>query len=402
MMFDNIAQIKNIAILGSTGSIGTQALEVVTENPDRFQVVLLTANSNADLLIQQALEFYPVHVAICDESKFGYVKEALSKTEIKVHAGHKAITELVTLPEINIVLTAMVGFAGLEPTIAAIKAGKDIALANKETLVVAGELITDLAREHGVKILPVDSEHSAIFQCLVGEEQNPIEKIILTASGGPFRGRDAAYLTNVTREDALKHPNWVMGAKITIDSASLMNKGLEVVEARWLFDLQPSQIEVIVHPQSIIHSMVQFQDGSLKAQMGLPDMKLPIQYALGYPQRIANNYKRFSFTDYPSLSFEQPDIKTFRNLGLVFDALQAGGNMPCIVNAANEVAVAAFLNRQTGFLAMSDIIEACMQKMEFIETPTLQHYLETDKQTRLLAQNLIQTLPLKALQLDTN
>ncbi len=402
MMFDNIAQIKNIAILGSTGSIGTQALEVVTENPDLFQVVLLTANNNADLLIKQALEFYPVHVAICDESKFGYVKEALSKTEIQVHAGHKAITELVTLPEINVVLTAMVGFAGLEPTIAAIKAGKDIALANKETLVVAGELITDLAREHGVKILPVDSEHSAIFQCLVGEEQNPIEKIILTASGGPFRGRDAAYLANVTREDALKHPNWVMGAKITIDSASLMNKGLEVVEAKWLFDLQPSQIEVIVHPQSIIHSMVQFQDGSLKAQMGLPDMKLPIQYALGYPQRIANNYKRFSFTDYPSLTFEQPDIKTFRNLGLVFDALQAGGNMPCIVNAANEVAVAAFLNRQTGFLAMSDIIEACMQKMEFIETPTLQHYLETDKQTRLLAQNLIQTLPLKALQLDTN
>ncbi|MCC8410071.1 1-deoxy-D-xylulose-5-phosphate reductoisomerase [Mucilaginibacter sp. UR6-1] len=401
-MLDNTSYIKNIAILGSTGSIGTQALEVVTENPDLFQMVLLTANNNADLLIQQALEFYPTHVAICDESKYGQVKEALAKTEIQVHAGHKAIVELVTLPEINVVLTAMVGFAGLEPTIAAIKAGKDIALANKETLVVAGELITELAREHEVKILPVDSEHSAIFQCLVGEEQNPIEKIILTASGGPFRGRDAAYLANVTREDALKHPNWVMGAKITIDSASLMNKGLEVVEAKWLFDLQPSQIEVIVHPQSIIHSMVQFQDGSIKAQMGLPDMKLPIQYALGYPERIANNFKRFSFTDYPSLSFEQPDIKTFRNLGLVFDALQAGGNMPCIVNAANEVAVAAFLNRQTGFLAMSDVIEACMQKMEFIETPTLHNYLETDRQTRMLAQNLIQTLPLKALQLDTN
>lgn len=395
-MFDNIAQIKNIAILGSTGSIGTQALEVVTENPDLFQVVLLTANHNADLLIQQALEFYPTHVAICDESKYAQVKEALAKTDIQVHAGHKAIVELVTLPEIHVVLTAMVGFAGLEPTIAAIKAGKDIALANKETLVVAGELITDLAREHAVKILPVDSEHSAIFQCLVGEEQNPIEKIILTASGGPFRGRDAAYLANVTREDALKHPNWVMGAKITIDSASLMNKGLEVVEAKWLFDLEPSQIEVIVHPQSIIHSMVQFQDGSIKAQMGLPDMKLPIQYALGYPQRIANNFKRFSFTAYPSLTFEQPDIKTFRNLGLVFDALGAGGNMPCIVNAANEVAVAAFLNKQTGFLAMSDVIDACMQKIEFIETPALHDYMETDRQTRLLAQNLIQTLPLKA------
>ncbi|MCD8740151.1 1-deoxy-D-xylulose-5-phosphate reductoisomerase [Mucilaginibacter roseus] len=401
-MLDNISQIKNIAILGSTGSIGTQALEVVNENPDLFQVVLLTANNNADLLIQQALEFYPTHVAICDESKYGYVKEALAKTEIKVHAGHKAIVELVTLAEIHVVLTAMVGFAGLEPTIAAIRAGKDIALANKETLVVAGELITELAREHNVKILPVDSEHSAIFQCLVGEEQNPIEKIILTASGGPFRGRDAAYLANVTREDALKHPNWVMGAKITIDSASLMNKGLEVVEAKWLFDLQPAQIEVIVHPQSIIHSMVQFEDGSIKAQMGLPDMKLPIQYALGYPQRIANNFKRFGFTDYPSLTFEQPDIKTFRNLGLVFDALGAGGNMPCIVNAANEVAVAAFLNKQTGFLAMSDIIEACMQKMEFIETPALHDYMETDRQTRLLAQNLIQTLPLKALHFDTN
>lgn len=401
-MLDNISQIKNIAILGSTGSIGTQALEVITENPDRFQVVLLTANNNADLLIKQALDFYPLHVAICDESKYEPVKQALAHTEIQVHAGHKAIVDLVTLSEINIVLTAMVGFAGLEPTIAAIKAGKDIALANKETLVVAGELITELAREHGVKILPVDSEHSAIFQCLVGEEQNPVEKIILTASGGPFRGRDAAFLANVTREDALKHPNWVMGAKITIDSASLMNKGLEVVEAKWLFDLQPSQIEVIVHPQSIIHSMVQFQDGSLKAQMGLPDMKLPIQYALGYPERIPNNFKRFNFTDYPSLTFEQPDIKTFRNLGLVFDALKAGGNMPCIVNAANEVAVAAFLNKQIGFLAMSDVIEACMQQMAFVETPTLHNYLETDKQTRLLAQNLIQTLPLKALQLDTN
>ncbi len=392
-----MSNIKNIAILGSTGSIGTQALEVVAENADRFQVLLITANHNADLLIQQAREFYPLHVAICDESKYEQVKEALASTDIQVHAGHKAITDLVTLPEIDVVLTAMVGFAGLEPTIAAIKAGKDIALANKETLVVAGDLVTALAAEHNVNILPVDSEHSAIFQCLVGEEENPIEKIILTASGGPFRGRDISYLANVTREDALKHPNWVMGAKITIDSASLMNKGLEVVEAKWLFGLDASQIEVVIHPQSIIHSLVQFQDGSIKAQMGLPDMKLPIQYALGYPQRIANNFKRFSFSDYSSLTFEQPDIKTFRNLGLVFDALKTGGNMPCIVNAANEIAVAAFLSRQTGFLAMSDVIETCMQRITFTAQPSLSDYLDTDKETRLLAQNLINTLPLKAI-----
>ncbi|MEO6151247.1 MAG: 1-deoxy-D-xylulose-5-phosphate reductoisomerase [Mucilaginibacter sp.] len=393
---------KNIAILGSTGSIGTQALEVVSENSDRFKVVLLTANSSADLLIEQAIAFRPLHVAICDESKYEAVKQALAPFNIQVHAGHKAITELVTLPEIDMVLTAMVGFAGLESTITAIQAGKDIALANKETLVVAGELVMALAKQHNVQVLPVDSEHSAIFQCLVGEEQNPVEKIILTASGGPFRGRDAAFLANVTREDALKHPNWVMGAKITIDSASLMNKGLEVIEAKWLFGLTAEQVEVIVHPQSIIHSMVQFTDGSIKAQMGLPDMKLPIQYALGHPSRIKNNYKRFSFTDYPNLSFEKPDMKTFRNLALVFDALEKGGNMPCIVNAANEIAVAAFLDNKTGFLAMSDIIEGCMQKMEFIAQPTLGDYLNTDKQTRIFAQNLIAPLTFKALQLDTN
>ena len=390
---------KHIAILGSTGSIGTQALEVVAENPGMFSVALLTANHNAALLIQQAIQYRPQHVAICDESKYQTVKDALATYNIEVHAGHYAIKNLVTLPQINMVLTAMVGFAGLEPTIAAIKAGKNIALANKETLVVAGELITALAAQHGVKILPVDSEHSAIFQCLAGEEQNPIEKIILTASGGPFRGRTAAQLAEVSPADALKHPNWVMGAKITIDSASLMNKGLEVIEAKWLFDLSPQQIEVVVHPQSIIHSLVQFHDGSVKAQMGLPDMKLPIQYALGYPYRIPNNYKRFSFTDYPSLTFEKPDIKTFRNLGLVFDALDRGGNMPCIVNAANEVAVASFLDGKTGFLAMSDVIEAAMQHIGFISAPTLDDYLNTDKQTRIFAQNFINALPLKTVQL---
>ncbi|RYY35357.1 MAG: 1-deoxy-D-xylulose-5-phosphate reductoisomerase [Sphingobacteriaceae bacterium] len=386
---------KNIAILGSTGSIGTQALEVISENPALFKVELLTGNNNADLLIEQAIKYRPKHVAICDESKYPQVKEALSKYDIEVQAGLAIISDLVALPGIDIVLTAMVGFAGLEPTIAAIKAGKNIALANKETLVVAGEIITELAKQHGVKILPVDSEHSAIFQCLAGEEQNPIEKIILTASGGPFRGRTAAQLANVTPADALKHPNWVMGAKITIDSASLMNKGLEVVEAKWLFNLAPEQIEVIVHPQSIVHSLVQFQDGSIKAQMGLPDMKLPIQYALGYPERIKNDFKRFSFTDYPTLTFEKADITTFRNLGLVFEALTSGGNMPCIVNAANEIAVAAFLKGEIGFLSMSDLIEQCMLQIVHISQPTLDDYLNTDKQTRIFAQNLVTKLPLR-------
>jgi 1-deoxy-D-xylulose-5-phosphate reductoisomerase len=388
--------IKNIAILGSTGSIGTQALEVIGENPSLFKAYILTANSNAFLLIQQALQFNPAYAVICDESKYAEVKQALANTSVKVLAGINAINEVVTNPEIDIVLTAMVGFAGLEPTIAAIKACKTIALANKETLVVAGELITDLAKQYNVKILPVDSEHSAIYQCLVGEESNPIEKIILTASGGPFRGKTRAFLADVTREHALKHPNWVMGAKITIDSATLMNKGLEVIEAKWLFDLNVNQIEVIVHPQSIVHSMVQFEDGSIKAQMGLPDMKLPIQYALAHPARLKNNFKRFSFTDHPNLSFEKADTETFQNLGLAYAALNKGGNMPCIVNAANEVAVAGFLNNSVGFLAMSQVIESCMQSMSYQTQPTLDDYLNTDKETRIFAQNLIKQMPAKA------
>ncbi|MDB5134310.1 MAG: 1-deoxy-D-xylulose-5-phosphate reductoisomerase [Mucilaginibacter sp.] len=390
-----INNIKNVSILGSTGSIGTQTLEVIGENPSLFRAYVLTAQNNADLLIAQALQFAPAYVIICNESKYQYVKDALASTNVKVLAGIAAVNEIVTHPDIDIVLTAMMGFAGLEPTINAIKAGKDIALANKETLVVAGELITDLAKLHVVNILPVDSEHSAIFQCLAGEKENEIEKIILTASGGPFRGKSLEFLTDVTREEALKHPNWVMGAKITIDSASLMNKGLEVIEAKWLFNLNANQIDIVVHPQSIIHSMVQFQDGSIKAQMGLPDMKLPIQYALAYPNRVKNNFKRFDFANYPNLSFEKPDINTFRNLALAFEALKQGGNMPCIINAANEIAVAGFLNNGLGFLAMSDVIEQCMQKVSFYDKPTLDDYLNTDKETRIFAQNLIKQIPLK-------
>ena len=387
--------IKTIAILGSTGSIGTQTLEVVHNNPNLFSVFLLTANNNADLLIAQSLQFKPQYAIICDNAKYQYVKGALANTTVKVLAGIEAINETVTHPDIHIVLTAMVGFAGLEPTIAAIKAGKDIALANKETLVVAGELITSLAKKHNVKLLPVDSEHSAIFQCLAGEDDNKIEKIILTASGGPFRNKSLDFLSNVTREDALKHPNWVMGAKITIDSASLMNKGLEVIEAKWLFDLKPEQIDVVVHPQSIIHSMVQFEDGSIKAQMGLPDMKLPIQYALSYPKRIKNNFKRFDFINYPELTFEKPDTKTFRNLGLAFESLKKGGNMPCIINAANEIAVAGFLSKNIGFLDMSKVIEKCIEEIAFKANPVLEDYLNTDKETRIFAQNIIHKMPLK-------
>jgi 1-deoxy-D-xylulose-5-phosphate reductoisomerase len=389
--------IKNVAILGSTGSIGTQTLEVIKGNSNLFKAFLLTAHSNADLLIIQALEFVPEYAIICDSGKYLQVKEALAHLPIQVLAGHQAIIDTVTHPDITVVLTAMVGFAGLEPTIAAIKAGKDIALANKETLVVAGEIVTALAKQHDVKILPVDSEHSAIFQCLAGEESNPIEKLIITASGGPFRGRNVDFLANVTREDALKHPNWVMGAKITIDSASLMNKGLEVIEAKWLFGVDADQIEVIVHPQSIVHSMVQFQDGSIKAQMGLPDMKLPIQYALTYPDRIQNDFKRFNFIAYPNLTFEKPDLDTFRNLNLAYMALKQGGNMPCIINAANEVAVAGFLNNNIGFLAMSNMIEECMQHISYIGQPSLNDYLNTDKETRIFAQNFIQKLPSKAI-----
>jgi 1-deoxy-D-xylulose-5-phosphate reductoisomerase len=390
---------KNIAILGSTGSIGTQALEVIRANPGLFNAFLLTAHSNADLLIAQALQFEPAYAIICDTTKYSYVKQALAQTQVKVLAGIEAITDTVTHSDIHAVLTAMVGFAGLEPTIAAIKAGKDIALANKETLVVAGELVTGLANKHDVKILPVDSEHSAIFQCLAGEENNAVEKIILTASGGPFRGKDLDFLSHVVREDALKHPNWVMGAKITIDSATLMNKGLEVIEAKWLFGLKAEQIEVIVHPQSIIHSMVQFEDGSIKAQMGLPDMKLPIQYALTYPNRLKNNFKRFDFANYANLTFEKPDTKTFRNLAIAFEALDRGGNMPCIINAANEIAVKGFLDNNIGFLAMSDIVETCMQKITYKAQPQLEDYLNTDKETRIFAQNLIKQMPLKAVQI---
>jgi 1-deoxy-D-xylulose-5-phosphate reductoisomerase len=390
-------QIKNIAILGSTGSIGTQTLEVIKGNSNLFRAFLLTAHSNAGLLISQAIEFVPAYVIICDTGKYQQVKEALAHLPIEVLAGHQAIIDTVTHPDIDAVLTAMVGFAGLEPTIAAIKAGKDIALANKETLVVAGEIVTTLAKQHGVNILPVDSEHSAIFQCLTGEENNPVEKLIITASGGPFRGRSVDFLTGVSREDALKHPNWVMGAKITIDSASLMNKGLEVIEAKWLFDVDADQIDVVVHPQSIIHSMVQFRDGSIKAQMGLPDMKLPIQYALTYPNRVQNDFKRFDFTAYPNLTFEKPDLETFRNLGLAYAALKQGGNMPCIINAANEIAVAGFLTNSIGFLAMSDLIEECMQQIAFVSQPTITDYLNTDKETRIFAQNFIQKLPLKAI-----
>lgn len=380
---------KNISILGSTGSIGTQALSVVAANPDLYRVTAITAQSNADLLISQALQFKPAMVVICDDSKYGTVKSALSGTTIQVLSGEDGLCEAASLPEADLVLTAVVGAVGLKPTIAAIKAGKDIGLANKETLVVAGDLITALAKEYGVRIIPVDSEHSAIFQCLVGEEQDTIEKIYLTASGGPFRGQSPEFLSTVTKNEALKHPNWVMGAKITIDSASLMNKGLEVIEAKWLFGLEPDQIDVIVHPQSIIHSLVQFNDGSMKAQMGLPDMKLPIHYALAYPERISSDFKRFSFMDYPDLSFHQADKETFRNLELAYLAMRRGGNMPCIINAANEVVVNAFLQDQIGFLQMSDVIESCMEGIEFVAEASLNNYLETDRYTRIFAGELV-------------
>ncbi|MEJ2881869.1 1-deoxy-D-xylulose-5-phosphate reductoisomerase [Pedobacter sp. GR22-6] len=380
---------KNISILGSTGSIGTQALSVVAANPDLYRVTAITAQSNADLLISQALQFKPAMVVICDDSKYGTVKSALSGTTIQVLSGEDGLCEAASLPEADLVLTAVVGAVGLKPTIAAIKAGKDIGLANKETLVVAGDLITALAKEYRVRIIPVDSEHSAIFQCLVGEEESSIEKIYLTASGGPFRGQSPEFLSTVTKNEALKHPNWVMGAKITIDSASLMNKGLEVIEAKWLFGLEPDQIDVIVHPQSIIHSLVQFNDGSMKAQMGLPDMKLPIHYALAYPERISSDFKRFNFMDYPDLSFHQADKETFRNLELAYLAMRRGGNMPCIINAANEVVVNAFLQDQIGFLQMSDVIESCMEGIEFVAEASLNNYLETDRYTRIFAGELV-------------
>lgn len=376
---------KNIAVIGSTGSIGTQALDVIRENPDHFVAEVLVANTNADLLIKQALEFNPNAVVIADESKYQYVKEALKKADIKVYAGAKAVEQIVEMETIDLVLASIVGYAGLASTINAIKHKKQIALANKETLVVAGELVTRLAFENAVNIYPVDSEHSAIFQCLAGEWENPIEKIYLTASGGPFRGKTRNDLLNVTKAQALKHPNWSMGAKITIDSASLMNKGLEVIEAKWLFNLDVSKIDVIVHPQSIVHSIVQFEDGSMKAQMGLPDMKLPIQYAMGFPHRIKNNFPRFDFLNYPQLTFEKPDLDTFTNLKLAFNALNKGGNMPCVLNAANEVAVQAFLEDKIGFLQMSDVVGNTMEKFSFIKTPDYQQYIDCDKEARILA-----------------
>jgi len=380
---------RNIAILGSTGSVGTQALDVVRAFPDLLQVSVLTAGSNVDLLIAQAREFKPTAVIITNESAYCQLKESLSDLDIRVLSGVEALAETMELPEIDVVLNAIVGAAGLKPTVVAIKHGKDIALANKETLVVAGELIMGLATENQVRILPVDSEHSAIFQCLVGEDLNPIEKIYLTASGGPFRGKDRGFLADVTKAQALKHPNWVMGAKITIDSASLMNKGLEVIEAKWLFDLAVDQIDVIVHPQSIVHSIVQFEDGSMKAQMGVPDMKLPIQNALTYPYRKQNSFERFNFLNYPTLSFEPADMETFRNLGLAYSVLKEGGDRSCVLNAANEVAVDAFLREEISFLGMSDLIEATLAKQAYVAHPTLADYLAIDLETRLVARDLI-------------
>ncbi len=380
---------KRIAILGSTGSIGTQALDVIRSQKDFFEVELLTANSNTELLIAQAKEFLPNTVVVSDKEKYGILKEALSALPIKIFAGSESILQCVQSDEIDIVLTAMVGYAGLLPTIEAIKAGKNIALANKETLVVAGNIITTLAKEKGVNIYPVDSEHSAIFQCMAGEFHNPIEKIYLTASGGPFRGKSKDFLSTITKEQALKHPNWTMGAKITIDSATMMNKGLEMIEAKWLFNLKPEQIDVIIHPQSIIHSIVQFTDGSMKAQMGLPDMKLPIQYALGYPKRLPSDFPRFDFTAYPQLTFEQPDKNVFRNLTLAEEAMMRDGNLPCILNAANEIAVQAFLNDNLNFNHMPLLTEQCMKEISYQQNPSLDDLIMTDSETRKLATTLI-------------
>lgn len=374
---------KRIAILGSTGSIGTQTLEVISQNPDYFEVEVLTANNNIELLIAQARQFQPNVVVISNSCHYDQLKDALKDEPIKIYAGREALHQVVEMETIDVVVTAMVGYSGLIPTCNAIKAGKHIALANKETMVVAGEIINRLAIENKVNIYPVDSEHSAIFQCLVGEFNNEIEKIYLTASGGPFRGFSAEQLAAVTKADALKHPNWDMGAKITIDSASMMNKGFEVIEAKWLFGLKPEQIDVVVHPQSIVHSIVQFRDGSMKAQMGLPDMKLPIQYALSFPERLVSDFKRFSFLDYPKLTFEQPNTKKFRNLALAFEALNQGGNMPCILNAANEVVVQAFLTDKISFLQMPEIIEEIMSKASFVKTPDLDDYIQTDKEIRI-------------------
>ena len=381
---------KRIAILGSTGSIGTQSLHVISQNPDLFEVEVITANNNIDLLIQQAKKYQPNVVVIANETKYQAVADALKNEPIKVFAGNDALNQVVQMDTVDLVITAMVGYSGLIPTYHAVKAGKNIALANKETLVVAGEIITKMAHEKRVEILPVDSEHSAIFQCLTGELMNPVEKIYLTCSGGPFRGKTEKELRNVTVEDALNHPKWDMGAKITIDSATLMNKGFEVIEAHWLFGLPTSKIDVIVHPQSIIHSIVQFEDGSMKAQMGLPDMKLPIQYAIGFPYRLKNDFPRFNFLDCPTLTFEPPNTKIFRNLALAFEALSQGGNMPCIINAANEVVVEAFLNKKTGFQQMPKIIEKAMHKVAFVKSPGLDDLIQTNTETRRITQILIE------------
>lgn len=380
---------KKIAILGSTGSIGTQALDVVLQFPDLFQITLLTAHKNSALLIQQAKKFKPSAVVIVDESKYQEVNQALSFLGVSVYAGERSLADSVKRDDVDLVLTALVGYSGLKPTISAIKSNKIIALANKETLVVAGKLITDLCKQYNTSVYPVDSEHSAIFQCLVGEKGNDVEKIYLTASGGPFFKKTKSELLHVSKQQALKHPNWEMGKKITIDSATLMNKGLEVIEAKWLFDLNLEQIEVVVHPESIIHSAVQFKDGSIKAQLGLPDMKIPIQYALGFPKRLANDFVRFSFWEYPNLTFEKPDTNTFKNLDLAYLALKKGGNMPCVLNAANEIAVDAFLKDKIGFLNMSDLIADCMEKITFVANPSFEDYVETNKEARLLALKLL-------------
>jgi 1-deoxy-D-xylulose-5-phosphate reductoisomerase len=381
--------VRRIAIFGSTGSIGTQALEIIAANTDKFSAEILTAHSNEDLLIEQALQFNPNLVVIGDAKKYNKVKEALTPKNIKVFAGEKALEEAASMDCYDLMLAAIVGYAGLRPTIQAIRSGKPVALANKETLVVAGDIVMKLAVEKKVPVIPVDSEHSAIFQCLVGETRNKIEKAILTASGGPFLGRKPNYLVNVKREHALQHPNWSMGAKVTIDSATLMNKGLEMIEAKWLFNLTPEQIQVVIHPQSIIHSMVQFEDGSIKAQMGLPDMKLPIQYALAFPKRLPNDFPRYDFKKVKTLTFEDPDLRTFRNLALAIEALNKGGNLPSVLNAANEIAVYAFLRNRINFLDMTDVIEKTMEKVSFIESPSLEQYFESDGEARTFAADLI-------------
>jgi 1-deoxy-D-xylulose-5-phosphate reductoisomerase len=381
--------VKRIAIFGSTGSIGRQALEVIERHPDKFSAEVLTAHTSDELLVKQALKFQPDIVVISDESKYRKVADALSKTNIKVFGGEEALEEVAEMDSYDLMLAGIVGFAGLKPTLKAIESRKAVALANKETLVVAGDIVMEMAVENRVPIIPVDSEPSAIFQCLLGESRNKVDKIYLTASGGPFIGRKPNFLVNVKKEHALQHPNWEMGAKISVDSATLMNKGLEMIEAKWLFNLHPDQIEVLVHPQSAIHSMVQFEDGSIKAQIGVTDMRLPIQYALSFPNRIPNEFPRFSFAKISTFTFEEPDIKTFRNLGLAIHALNTGGNLPCIMNAANEIAVYAFLKNRIGFLEMTEVIERVMEKVPFIEKPTLNDYFESDGEARTLAADII-------------